>query len=186
MVLEARDQHLIAGSDARLTKLCATRLMPSVALRVNTISRGVAALMKRCAVARALVQLGRPLAEIVNATMDVGVVLAHARHRLDHRRRLLRARRGIEEHQRPAVDGLLQAGESRRAPGRRPALARAHPTGQRAHVSSSSAAPPGSPRSAALGLPRDAGLANRSSTAPANAKVSTLRAVAGSSPRERR
>ena len=69
-------------------RLCATRLMPSVALRVKTISRVDAALMNaRTRLARRLVRVGRPLAQLVDAAVDVGVDAGVvARDRVDHRR----------------------------------------------------------------------------------------------------
>ena len=76
----------------------ATRLIASVALRVQTISCGSGALMNRATLrARRLVRRGRALADLVDPAMDVRVVLAVVGvHRLDHGERLLRRRGRVE------------------------------------------------------------------------------------------
>ena len=90
--------------------------MPSVALRVKTISRVDAGVEERAdALARRLVGVGRALAQHVHAAMDVGVVVAVvARDRVDHRLRLLRRRRVVEIDERLAVDRVGEGSGSRR------------------------------------------------------------------------
>ena len=91
-------------------KLCATRLIASVALRTNTISRGSAAPMKRATFARASSQRARRAQrELVDAAVHVGVVAAvEAGDRVDHAARLLRAGGAVEEGERLAVHALLE------------------------------------------------------------------------------
>src|SRR3546814_14397627 len=59
--------------------------------------------------ARALVEPGRALAEVMGAAMHVGVILlVGAAHRIEHLSRLLRRGGAVEEHQRTA---MYRAGE---------------------------------------------------------------------------
>ena len=104
------------GSARGRTKLCATRLMPSVPLRVNTISRASAALRKALTFSRASScrSVARWLS-VVHAAVDVGVVVAQHAGRASSitRLRLLRAGGRIQKDQRAAVDHLVEAGEVR-------------------------------------------------------------------------
>src|SRR5207249_2618158 len=62
--------------------------------------------------ARALERRGRLLAELVDAAVDVRVVLLeHRAHRIDHLTRLLTRRGIVEVHDRLPVDGARQYGE---------------------------------------------------------------------------
>ena len=113
VVLHRRDQHLVAGGEARAGE----------ALRHEVDPLGGAAHEDDLAVlpradeaadlaARALVLLRRGLAQGVDAAVDVGVeggVVAG--ERVDHGLRLLRRSRVVEIDERPPVHLLLQDGE---------------------------------------------------------------------------
>ena len=88
----------------------ATRLIPSVALRVKidlALARRVEEL--RDLRASSLVAGGRVLGELVDAAVDVRVRrLVERRHRVEHLARLLRRGRRVEERERLPVDLLLE------------------------------------------------------------------------------
>ena len=115
--------------------------MLSVALRVKTICRGVGALKNaRDLAPGALVGLARELAELVHATMHVGVVLGVvARDRVDDDLRLLRRRRVVEIDERPAARPAGAESGSPPAPARRPALEARAVCGDGRHAASTSA-----------------------------------------------
>ena len=77
-MLHRRDERLSSPARTRAApNACATRLMPSVELRVKTISRTPPALKYARIFSRAaFVLVGRQLAEEVDAAVHVGVVLA--------------------------------------------------------------------------------------------------------------
>ena len=102
-------------------QLRATRLIASVALRTKTTSRGLGAPMNRATAARAASKRRRVLAQLVDAAVDVGVVVAVGiGQRLDHDTRLGGRCRRVEECQRPSVSGAAdrRPGNRRAAPGR--------------------------------------------------------------------
>ena len=75
----------------------------------DDLARGRGVHERAATLTRVLERLGGPLGELVDATVHVRVRrLVEVRHRLQHRPRLLRARGGVEERQRLAVEDLLE------------------------------------------------------------------------------
>ena len=104
----------------RRPQLCATRLIPSVAPRTNTISLARRRVEEPANLfARRLVGVGRAGGERVRGAMDVGILVRIVeRQAVDHRLRLLRRRAVVEPDQPAAVD-LLAAGSGNRCGSRR-------------------------------------------------------------------
>ena len=105
MVLHRGEQDLVAGLQLASPQLRATRLMLAVVPGVKMISLACFGADERPHLLAGLfVLLGAPLAERVDAAVDVGVVaLVDAAQHVDHLPRPLRAGRVVEKHQRPVA-----------------------------------------------------------------------------------
>ena len=116
VMLHLGDEDLVAGLRSVRPIAWATRFMPSVVPRVKMISSRLGRADEAPhRVARRLVQLGRLLAQGVDRAVHVGVaLLVVARHRLQHRARLLARGGGVEVDERPAVDDARTGSGSRR------------------------------------------------------------------------
>ncbi len=189
VVLEVRDHDLVARAQA----------WPAPALRHEVDRFGRAAhehdLAGRTGVdealhaaARALEEIGRLLAQGMHATMDVRVRgLVVARHRVDDRLRPLARRGVVEVGERPAVD---HAGQHREIAAhacdveRRGGLGHGR-AGHGVHAASARSRSRRRLNSACTASAKGS-RSMRDSTAPANARVSALRAAGSSRPRERR
>jgi hypothetical protein len=145
VVLEPRDQHLVAGADVAAAVALRHQVdrLRGAAQQDHLAPRG-GAQEAPDRVARVLVGLGRERREAVHAAVDVRVVaLVHPALGVDHGLRLLGARRRVEVDERVPVHGLLQHREL--AADRRHVVAGGRSNGAARHEAASiSPAAPGS------------------------------------------